>query len=155
MFDEYLDFYLSLYHELIKKGIKVVILVSEKRDLKIAEALHAEDSSMMIEYPSSVSRFIDIISRANIIFGTRMHSMIVSYTQLVPIIGFYWQDKIKGFFDTIDCTQNLFYPKTEQIPHIINRYEEINLNINGYKEENIIRLEHIRKRIATDLDNAL
>lgn len=155
LYNEYYNFYSFLYQELVKIGLKVIVLVSEKRDLIIAKALRAENPQLIIEYPDTVSRFIDIICRADFIFGTRMHSMIVSFTQLVPIIGFCWQDKVKGFFDTIDCNQNLFYPKIDQIPYIINRFYEIEKNIGDYKKDNITKLDYIRKRITTDLDDVL
>ncbi|MGH2064885.1 polysaccharide pyruvyl transferase family protein [Aerococcus sp. L_4] len=63
----------------------------------------------------------------DILLGTRMHSMIIAYTFLVPIIGLSWQTKIDEFFSIIDQPDDYF-----DLLNFEDNVEEI-LDIISYK----------------------
>ncbi|MDT2813650.1 polysaccharide pyruvyl transferase family protein [Vagococcus carniphilus] len=43
-----------------------------------------------------------------IVIGARMHSLILAFSQYIPIIGFSWQPKVDGFFEMINQRDSVF-----------------------------------------------
>lgn len=83
----------------------------------------------------------------DILLGTRMHSMIIAYTFLVPIVGLSWQTKIDEFFSIIDQPDDYF-----DLLNFEDNVEEI-LDIISYKikhkdaiqQEMLLKLLEIRE----------
>lgn len=51
----------------------------------------------MFEDEVSVDALKNIYSSIDALVGTRMHSMIISFSQSIPFLGISWQDKVLGF----------------------------------------------------------
>ncbi|MFW7385516.1 polysaccharide pyruvyl transferase family protein [Vagococcus fluvialis] len=47
-------------------------------------------------------------NKMDMCIGARMHSLIIAFSQNIPVIGFSWQPKIYGFFEMINKKENVF-----------------------------------------------
>ena len=58
-----------------------------------------------MEYIKSLSDLLKFYKRQDLLIGTRMHSLIIGFTQLLPIIAISWQNKVEGFMKQINLLQ--------------------------------------------------
>lgn len=116
-------YYITMYKEIIKyfyeKNNNIVfnLFSTELSDYKIIyelknEILQSKNSipieNLNVVHITNLSSLITFYSKQKIIIGTRMHSLIVAYTQSLPIIAISWQDKIKGFMQYVDLMDNCY-----------------------------------------------
>ncbi|NAS89368.1 hypothetical protein C4E24_06485 [ANME-1 cluster archaeon AG-394-G21] len=61
--------------------------------------------NLKVEYITSLSDLLKFYKRQNLLIGTRMHSLIIGFTQSLPIIAISWQNKVAGFMKHINLMQ--------------------------------------------------
>lgn len=59
-------------------------------------ALYGEPERV-IRHPSSTIDLLEIISSYKVVFGARLHACICSYALQIPVVGFYWDEKLVHF----------------------------------------------------------
>ncbi|WJE46135.1 polysaccharide pyruvyl transferase family protein [Peribacillus frigoritolerans] len=111
------------YKQLINGYVKLAKGLSNELDTKIV--LFSTDLS---DYPAvrdvykclsteqnievrdidGIESLVKLYSELSVLVGTRMHSMIIAYTQYIPIIGISWQQKVDALFDIIDSKDSIF-----------------------------------------------
>lgn len=57
---------------------------------------------------SNSEELLKLYEELSVLIGTRMHSMIIAYTQRVPVIGLYWQQKVISLFEIINDQESVF-----------------------------------------------
>jgi len=116
-------YYMTMYKEIIKyfyeKNNNIVfnLFSTELSDYKIIyelknEILQSKDiipnENLNVICITNLSNLIELYSKQKIIIGTRMHSLIIAYTQSLPIIAISWQDKVKGFMQYVSLMDNCY-----------------------------------------------
>lgn len=61
--------------------------------------------NLKVVYITSLSDLLKFYKRQNLLIGTRMHSLIIGFTQSLPIIAISWQNKVEGFMKYINLMQ--------------------------------------------------
>ena len=64
--------------------------------------------NLNIVHITNLNDLLKFYSRQKIIIGTRMHSLIIAYTQSLPIIAISWQDKVKEFMQYVGLIDNCY-----------------------------------------------
>lgn len=84
---------------------KLVIFTTENKDISALENLRrrfiGSQNNIVFENEVSIKNLQRIYSDIDVLIGTRMHSMIISFSQLIPFIGIVWQQKVAGFTEMI------------------------------------------------------
>lgn len=63
------------------------------------------ERNLKVEYIKSLSDLLKFYKRQDLLIGTRMHSLIIGFTQLLPIVAISWQNKVEGFMKQINLLQ--------------------------------------------------
>ena len=128
--DKYIS-YREFYIKLIKRFFeynsnnRIAIIVSENADKKMADDIKKYFTNkyhLKTYQPKTTKALIKIISKSKFVIGTRMHFMIIAYTQQIPFVGLKWQEKIDGFFDNIQLRQNCYEVDNRSIDEILEYY---------------------------------
>ncbi len=105
------------YNQLIEGYAKVVDGIREKSNDKVVlfstdlsdyPAIHdvynrlSKKHNIEIREINGFNSLIELYSQMSVLIGARMHSMIIAYTQYIPVIGISWQQKVDAFFDIIE-----------------------------------------------------
>lgn len=116
-------YYMSMYKEIIKyfyeKNNNIVfnLFSTELSDYNIIYELKNEilqskniipEENLNVVHITNLSNLVTFYSKQRIIIGTRMHSLIIAYTQSLPIIAISWQDKVKGFMQYVGLMDNCY-----------------------------------------------
>lgn len=154
-FDKYLDFYIHLINKIKEQeeNPNICITISELNDYKMLNEIKKRINDINVKYvvPRTIGDMLKVICSSKMVFGTRMHFLIVSYTQYVPIIGFEWQEKVKSFFVNVNMEKNCFLPTLENMELILERKKEIIERYDEYMDNNKINLDKIQKNIKEQL----
>lgn len=152
--------YETFYFELIKnillkeKGVKITLVITEVADYKMVISLKRRFESLSnIDYfiPKTTEELIDTISKSKYAIGSRMHFMIIAYTQCIPFIGLKWQEKINGFFENIKMKKNLFDFDDKNINSMIEYIGKKEF-LDMYKETDFERQNTIQKNIVDNFN---
>lgn len=118
---------------------KIILFSTEKNDYKAVEDLYSKlpsdiKNSVNIRYVECLNDIINVYNDTLVLIGTRLHSMIIAYTQLIPIIGLSWQPKVDGFFEYIDREEYNFSIKDikKENENILNKCD---ICIKNYKSQ--------------------
>lgn len=57
---------------------------------------------------TTIDELLNFYKTLDLVIGTRMHSVIVAFSQAIPTIGFSWQPKVDAFYQTIDDNESVF-----------------------------------------------
>lgn len=69
---------------------------------------HKPNIKLKVIEIKSLKDLMALYSKTKILIGTRLHSIIIAYSQSIPVIGLAWQDKVWGFFNYINKENNVF-----------------------------------------------
>lgn len=150
--------YAKLADSLIeKKDVDIILFITEKLDQYALEDVynHIQNKERVrIEEVNGLNQLIELYANIDLLIGTRMHSMIIAYTQLVPIIGLSWQTKVDELFKTISKKEYLFNIDNleEDLIKIEDCCDSILDKIREEREYIADNLEIIRKRYNTSLE---
>lgn len=106
--------YLVSFANIIKKlgkSMRVVLFSTELSDYKAVFDLYdlCPGENVTIAKVNSLEDIITLYSRAKLIIGTRMHSLIISITQHIPAIAISWDKKIDSLYDLGNLQKYLFH----------------------------------------------
>ncbi|MDN3185222.1 polysaccharide pyruvyl transferase family protein [Enterococcus faecalis] len=151
--DKYLNDTLYLIKQLLLKdsGIEITLFSSELNDyeyvIKLKKMLQFENR-VRIVYVNSPDNLIELYQTLDVVVGTRMHSMIVAVSQLIPIVGFSWQQKVDEMFKMIDCPNDVY-----DIQSLDSFYDEIitkirlkAMDVSIYERTNLIAIKEKMKK---------
>lgn len=68
----------------------------------LSNSKYVTDKNLKIVHITSLDELLMFYSNQNLLIGTRMHSLIIAYTQSLPIIAISWQKKVDEFMEYID-----------------------------------------------------
>ena len=105
---EVINGYKDLIDKLLKNKYKIVIFSTEKDDFNIIKDLSNkfERNKVEVKYITTIDKLLCLYNKLSYVVAARMHSLIIAYTQDVPIIGLSWQQKIDSMFDIIQKKEN-------------------------------------------------
>ncbi|AKB34387.1 Polysaccharide pyruvyl transferase [Methanosarcina siciliae HI350] len=83
-----------------------VILQLEKQIKEENEKITEEN--LKVVYIKSLDDLLEFYQKQDLVIGTRMHSLIIAFTQLIPIIAISWQDKVNGFMNYAGMSQHCY-----------------------------------------------
>ncbi|GEP33650.1 hypothetical protein NSZ01_14180 [Nocardioides szechwanensis] len=88
----------------------------------------------------------------DVVVAARMHALITSYAQLIPVVGLAWQSKVREFFDIVEDDSSVF--ECDNLPaEIPNILEKIHQKIEARHEERremTIRRKAIEERFLVN-----
>lgn len=145
--------YITLAMNLAKNNNnKIVLFSTEANDyVAVYDVYHnliKNYSNIEVREINNINELLELYSELSILIGTRMHSMIIAFTQHIPVIGLSWQAKVEAMFDIIDSRECLFeYDKIEDnINSIISSCENKLNNLESEREEIVKKLSLIREK---------
>ena len=104
------------------------------------------ERNLKVEPIASLSDLLNFYKRQNLLIGTRMHSLIIGFTQSLPIIAISWQNKVEGFMKHINLMQYCYQLNmvNENIDEI---YDDAQQLLNHNQEQNYKnKLIELRRR---------
>lgn len=66
------------------------------------------EENLKVVYIKSLDDLLEFYQKQDLVIGTRMHSLIIAFTQFIPIIAISWQDKVDGFMNYIGMSQHCY-----------------------------------------------
>ncbi len=119
--------------------------IIELREYIIKNSKYISESNLKIEYIKSLTNLLDFYRRQDLLIGTRMHSLIIGFTQSLPIIAISWQRKVEGFMKYINLMQYCYHLNevNENIEKIYNDTQKLLIN---NSQNNKIKLIELRRR---------
>lgn len=115
--------YISLVEKLV--GVqerKVVLFSTDLKDYESVKEVYKHfrlNENVEIREITGFNSLLNLYQETSLLIASRMHSMIIAYTQLIPVIGLSWQPKVEAFFEIIKSEEDYF------------EYNEINNNLNS------------------------
>ncbi|WP_026672880.1 polysaccharide pyruvyl transferase family protein [Alkalihalobacterium bogoriense] len=144
--------YVKLAEGLTNKiGAKVVMFSTDLSDYETIYDVYnrlSEKQNFEVREINGLDSLIELYSEISILVGTRMHAMIIAYTQHIPVIGLSWQPKVDAFFDIIDSKNCLYNYSVigASFNEIITTCQRKFNNLNNEKNQIKERLDLIRKK---------
>jgi len=156
-YNEVMKGYVELINMLLQNtGLKIVLFSTDLNDYEVIDDVHKKISTPNVEV-RRISGFDDLIRLYNeidLLIGCRMHSMIIAYTQYIPVIGLSWQPKVDSFFDIINQPECVFcYDRIyDNLKQILNCCVLKLNNLKHEKEKIQLKLEEIRTNFIINED---
>jgi len=147
-YNEVMKGYVELINMLLQNtGLKIVLFSTDLNDYEVIDDVYKKISTSNVEV-RRISGFDDLIRLYNgidLLVGCRMHSMIIAYTQYIPVIGLSWQPKVDSFFDIINQAECVFcYDRIhDNLKQILNCCALKLSNLKDEKEKIQLKLKEI------------
>lgn len=146
--------YINLADSIVKKfNMKVALFSTEIVDYSAVQDVYRgviEKEKIIIVNISTQKELLEFYNQTLVLIGTRMHSMIIAFTQGIPVIGLSWQQKVDSMFKIIESEDSVF-----NYNEIDSKLEEIidccKKKIDGQKYE-INRNKDTLRRVKTKMD---
>lgn len=68
-------------------------------------------------------KLIEKISSYDGVISCRLHPSIISYSLGVPSLGILWNNKVKGFYESVGCADRVVYTDNLNINEVVDRLE--------------------------------
>lgn len=112
-YKKYIHDMAKIVKNLAKRKIyeNIFLFSSEPRDYNAVwdvYELTRDIEEVKIKNIENKTDLFDLYSRTKIVLGTRMHSMILAFSQEIPVVGISWQPKVVSFFKTINQEDAVF-----------------------------------------------
>lgn len=140
--------YVSLINKITDQtNYKLRMFSTDSSDYEVINDVFNDLSSSVQErievvYIDNQSTLLNLYKTSDLLIGTRMHSMIVAYSQRLPVIGLAWQPKVYGMFELMDMSENCFdlltIDRHENIEAILSLIENIDEELYRNKINNNI-----------------
>ena len=127
-------------------NVKVVLFCTELNDFQSVLDVYSNlklNNNVRTARVKSYEDLILLYEDLSLLIGTRMHSMIVAYTQEIPVIGLSYQDKVDSMFEIIKSHDYLFNYENINIDDIINCSKNILDNLSEEQHKIKLRLKQI------------
>lgn len=149
--DKYINIrngYISLVKALIDRGFDVSLFSTEAEDFRMIDEIYEEleDPRLSKNYISDSNELFELYNKTSIIIAARMHSLIIAFTQSIPIIGLSWQQKVNSMFDLIEEPESCFQidDLSKDVKQILTLTHQ-KINRSNIDSSNLI-IEKLRKK---------
>lgn len=114
------------------------------------------EENLKVVHIKSLDDLLEFYQKQNLVIGTRMHSLIIAFTQLLPIIAISWQDKVSGFMNYIDMSQYCYNLNSvsDELDKIYNDSERL-INGNQKSKEKLLSLRENYTRTTNTIIHSL
>ncbi|KKG07237.1 hypothetical protein DU86_04065 [Methanosarcina mazei] len=117
------NYYMEMYEKLIvylynkNPSIVFYLFSSAYTDYEVILQLEKQikeknkkitEENLKVVYVKSLDDLLEFYRKQDLVIGTRMHSLIIAFTQLIPIIAISWQDKVDGFMNHVGMSQHCY-----------------------------------------------
>lgn len=104
--------YVQLIDELLKTTEEeILIFNTETKDYpfcqEVFDLLNNKERVQMTKV-NNLEELYHVFNQVKLVVGTRMHSLITSFSQGIPIVGLSWQQKVDAMFELIDDSESVF-----------------------------------------------
>lgn len=132
--------YISIVNKLLEStNSDIILFSSEIADYKTVEKVfgYFDNDRVKMKKITKTNDLLMIYDSIDFLVGTRMHAMIIAYTQRVPMIGLSWQEKVNSMFRIIEQDDSIFdfYSFHENLEKINDKIHE---KLNLFNNENDI-----------------
>ena len=99
--------------QLTEDGCAVELFSTDRSDETFLLELEASVDSPMCRFRpvDGITSLLELYSTVDAVVASRMHALIIAFTQGAPVLGLSWQRKVRGFFDLVNrpdqCTPYL------------------------------------------------
>ena len=150
-YETVLSGYVQLINQLIAEGREVFVFSTERNDYCMVDDIVATCNNIKVtRIDVNTNRdLIELFStKISLLIAARMHSLIVAYTQLTPVIGLSWQQKVNAFFGIIRENESVFPidNMSEYQEQILTSVHEKERDLDDYRCKAKEKLEEIRRQ---------
>lgn len=131
--EEVISNYTELINIILEKVNEDLILFNtEQKDYDTVYEVYRnflKNDRVHIKKINNDSDLFEIYSQLKLLIGTRMHSLIIAYSQNIPIIGLSWQQKVNAMFSLLEDNKSVFplFEMRNNMDQILSRtVEKIN-----------------------------
>ena len=82
--------------------------IQELQSYVLSESDSIKEENIKEVHINSLEELLNFYKTQDLLIGTRMHSLIIAYTQSLPIIGIVWQNKVYGFMEHVGLEKYCF-----------------------------------------------
>lgn len=123
------SFYIELVNKVKEKDWNWCLFTNGMdRDNEVVEKLrgrlHLQDENIL-KFPANGAEYVSMLSKFDMVFGSRLHSCITSVALGIPVVGFVWDDKIRLFAKSMKIEDRFFYPKDLSASSAIIKLENV------------------------------
>lgn len=68
----------------------------------INNSIYIRERNLKVDYINDLNDLLAFYNGQDLLIGTRMHSLIIGFTQSLPIIAISWQNKVESFMRQVD-----------------------------------------------------
>ena len=106
-----------------------------------------KESNVEIAEINGLEELLKLYDKLSILIGTRMHSMIIALSQIIPVVGLSWQPKVDALFEIFDLKDRVFkYDKLNDFANVIvSKCSKILEDLELEQDQIYERLELINK----------
>ncbi|WP_313238110.1 polysaccharide pyruvyl transferase family protein [Sporosarcina ureae] len=158
-YKRFIDSYIKLINKLTGSlDVTVILFSTDLKDYDSVREVYShfdENFNVELYEINGYNSLIDLYQNINLLIAARMHSLIIAFTQRVPIIGLSWQQKVDAFFEIIDSKESVFkYNEIEKNIEMIiqlTKTKLINIIIEEEKIEDKLKSINIKRQIDQDI----
>ncbi len=120
------DIYASIIKESLSQGYQCELFTNGyKGDISLADLIFNRHKELLflrksIRNPVNAKELVETVSRYKMVFSSRMHSAITSYSLEIPCATLCWADKISAFYNNIGHPERCFYPGSIEPTNVIS-----------------------------------
>lgn len=131
-----------------------VISQLEQRIKETDEKIAGEN--IKVVYVKSLEDLLEFYQNQDLLIGTRMHSLIIAFTQSIPIIAISWQEKVTGFMNYVNLSQHCYNLNevNDRLEQIYNDSEKL-INENQEDKEKLLEVKQKFAQITSNILNNL
>lgn len=112
LYEKVVNGYVLLIESLINKtNMEIHLFSTETRDYEVIDEVYSRinnQEKVEVIHIKNFDELLELYSNISLLIAARMHSMIIAYTQMVPIVGLSWQPKVQAMFDIINDPESCF-----------------------------------------------
>lgn len=171
-YQKYLNNLYKIIHNYIDKtNMNITIFATELADLvalKDIKKIIVENNILegnRIRFIEEVDResIIDLYGEIQYLLGTRMHSLILAFSQGIPFVGVAWQQKVNEFSKMVCCEDKIIslndfianYVKSLDLMDQIIKQENNLIIYFKNKKESLVHLNNINNEIIDSIRSSI
>jgi polysaccharide pyruvyl transferase WcaK-like protein len=118
-YNNYINNITNLIVCLRKEGFKISLFSTELSDYAVINDIKSTTTDFDVIYIESESQLLKFYKNdTDFLIASRMHSLIIAFTQSIPIYGIVWHEKVLSFFNLIE---NQNYTEIGELGNGINK----------------------------------
>jgi len=132
--------------------LPVFVPLNTKKDTRICSDIisHMKQPAILVDNENSAVNLVGIISKADLLIGMRLHSLIYAAITGTPVIGIVYDPKVRYFIELVEqedggLIEDIEFNKITQITDKVMEKSEIYIH---RLEKNIVRLKKISSENA-------